>query len=181
MKFLGLFIFVIAANSAQAGISCTHLLDSTAGLDFVERDGVTIVMDGPKRLAGDFRYDYRSEDQELYIDQVDISSKYKGRGIYKKMMVLVLKKHPDIKTITASLISDNLSAYISEKTKILRNRPHQMTLEEAGVEALKNTPTYKVGKALGFSKIIEHTRHEPDRNYMNDRGSVKMIVERDDL
>lgn len=175
-----LFIFTIA-SLGSAKMACLELLDSTASLDFLEKEGAVLAMDGTNRLAGDFRYDYNTENQDLNIGEVRVSIGYEGRGVYKKMLKLVLAAHPDVKTITSSLRSDNLLAYVSAKRNILRNRASRITLEEAGVEALKSTPAYKIRKAFGFSKIIEHIRREPDRSFMRDQGSLKMVVTRDEL
>lgn len=75
----------------------------------------------------------------------------------------------------------HIFVYVVNVSSDRKNHEGNISLRDAGAEALKSTLAYKIRKAFGFSKIIKHKMQEPGRLSIGDPGFLEMIVERDDL
>jgi len=87
------------------------------------------------------RLNYSVFEENLHIVMISVHTLYQNFGYPEALMEQVLKSHPEIKTVSATLAETN-NAALQIALKIL-------PLEEA----IKKTPAYKSAMSMGFTKV----------------------------
>lgn len=112
--------------------------------------------------------EYEVQNNELHIQNIYINSNYQNNGFATEAFKKVLAEHPGIKKIHTDLVADN---YLAIKSQ-LKDHPYvqrmgqKMSSEELKkyrleldntplcIEAIKQTPAYKIRAKMGFIKIV---------------------------
>jgi GNAT superfamily N-acetyltransferase len=100
-------------------------------------------------------------DKKLSIMSVKVEEGFRGQGISTRLYREILRSHPDILEIEGNLAEDNEAIY---RKAIAEGKSH--------LEALKETPAYKVRAKLGFGLIDE------SQSVVDAKGQVDLVVRR---
>lgn len=91
---------------------------------------------------GELNYRYNEQTQELTIKYIEATKK--NMGIGHLLFAVALTKHSETKSISTTML-------LETNEEVVRHALSQgMTLENA----IKQTPSYKMGKSFGFDKIL---------------------------
>lgn len=124
-----------------------------------ENDPSAIIIEDTRgrRLAYADYYFYDREDRTtLKVMNIQVERTVRKKGLSKLILAKILELNPQITEIVSSLIQDNekiFYAYLNQGNSV--------------VEAIKQTPAYKVRANLGFSKIKSYRFIERDQHLMD--------------
>jgi hypothetical protein len=167
-----LLTFALAAAYADGPATCERLLDPTAAARAVkaryasapgatspvesitfkgaEQFRVTQQLDG--RSIGYLRYSVPARGV-MIIDDAGVLDEYQNKGVYQLLLAEALLRHPDTTVIDSSLFFTNATAYFSAWSQIPWSR-RLFRRKAAQLEAIMNTPAYRIRKKLGFGRVI---------------------------
>lgn len=124
--------------------------------------------------------DYKINDGILEMDSIFIVDGKEGQGLYRESLKKVLADN-EISRIDTTLTQDNKKAFLralGESNFARVTECFQKYNDEQLLNAVKETPAYKVRKSLGYGNIsdISYEKEAGDKK----EDGIKLIVKRDD-
>ncbi len=161
LKFF-IFIFLTTSHASAAQASCSYLLQAQKTVEIKLDEPVTLEVSelhkGKTKLV---TVHNKNEQQIAYaefsfpekdvikIGQIDVLPAYWKNGISKLIIARIIEDNPQVKEIKTQLADRNEKVFND-----FRDMGYSV------LDAIKETPAYKVRAALGFSKIKEYEHRE---------------------